>query len=362
MDDLSHEGNLRNMVVSTISESCRHHASSFASHSCPEIQAWPIEPYGCPAASLPDHLETHMVFGAPAPLKRRLAPPHPCTEPESRNEETPEHKRPLTDNLVLVSCLIVDPILATDFTSKYESMQRSTHVDFNSLDVAVGGDGWFLVLDFFSGSNNADETVSSKIKDDTLKRKLTPTNYISKSELNISVRSLTITMVHKNGSEVGRINVSGVRLKRLTDTSNVTIETDGRLGSMSIIDLTPNGRLYRKRFQTLGERALNFNYKSTLERRFLSIEMATVLYVHTRRFVAEVQSCLAAFMGEEDVTTEGRRKKHKEEETERPGVWMSLEVQAGAPVILLPVYAGSEDVLVADLGNFFCSQIIFMFS
>lgn len=69
--------------------------------------------------------------------------------------------------------------------------------------------------------------------------------------------------------------------------------------------------------------------------------MATVLYVHTRRFWTEFQSCLAGLGG----------RAKSQPEVKQTGTWTSLEIQAGAPVILLPVSSASEHMLVADLGK-----------
>lgn len=43
---------------------------------------------------------------------------------------------------------------APNFDSKYNSMQRSTSVDFNCLDLVMSVPSWVVVIDFFGGNAN----------------------------------------------------------------------------------------------------------------------------------------------------------------------------------------------------------------
>lgn len=210
----------------------------------------------------------------------------------------------------------------------------------------VRAHSWTLVLDFFSRDTQAQQEAGAE---ELYVRSGPPDERLadSRSELCISVRSLTVTLVRQDGGEIARANVSGVRVKKMNNLSDGTSDMDGRLGSMSVLDLTAHGRLYRERFQTLGERALHFSYgtKLPLDRNdvcsHLRFEMATVLYVHTRRFVLELQTFFNDFAGGPKI-----RKKEPVKT-----IKMCLEVQAGAPLILLPVSSSSCELLVADLGR-----------
>lgn len=344
MDDLEqpHDGPLRHMAVSTATSEEEHYHPHHVSRSCPDLASHTI-PRGrlrhSPAiiVSLPDHLE---------PGRPRKTNPHPrqgCDSPP------PTH----ADNLVLISCLMVDPLLINDrdFSLRYNSVQRTTQVDLNSLDLIVRPETWNIVLDFFSGDRSVVKTESVEIKDSgsvSDKKRL--------SELCVSVRALTVTLAQESGSRLAKATVRGVRLTKTLDESNGSSETEGRLGRMTIVDLTEHGYFYRERFQTLGEQALHVTYKKTpisfdSPDAILRFEMATVLYVHTKRFISNLQLFFARFDA-------SKRKEPNDSilENKESGRTL-LEVQAGAPIILLPVSSQSSDILVADLGRLNVSNV-----
>lgn len=75
------------------------------------------------------------------------------------------------------------------------------------------------------------------------------------SELDIEIRSLTLVL-NRPQYEVARANISHFSTQvRSHDNEQIT---EGRLGSMSLLDLTPHGQLYRERFISSGHEALNF--------------------------------------------------------------------------------------------------------
>jgi vacuolar protein sorting-associated protein 13D len=75
------------------------------------------------------------------------------------------------------------------------------------------------------------------------------------SELDIEIRSLTLVL-NRPKYEVARANISHFSTQVRSHGDNQIIE--GRLGSMSLLDLTPQGLLYRERFISSGQEALNF--------------------------------------------------------------------------------------------------------
>lgn len=72
------------------------------------------------------------------------------------------------------------------------------------------------------------------------------------------MRSLNLILV-RNESELSKANISNVilHIKKV----DVTESIDGRLGSISLYDLTPYGCLYQEKFSTSGTEALSFTYK-----------------------------------------------------------------------------------------------------
>lgn len=103
---------------------------------------------------------------------------------------------------------------------------------------------------------------------------------------------MTLVLV-RSEKEVAKANISNVEIS--VKTSPVFKEVKGRLGSMSLLDLTLHGQLYREKFITSGKQALVFHYIRNSEGKSdydsqLSLEMSSVTYVHTKRFVAELQA------------------------------------------------------------------------
>lgn len=131
----------------------------------------------------------------------------------------------------------------------------------------------------------------------------------------------------------------------------------GSLGSMSLLDLTPHGRFYRERFLSSGRKALNFQYTSypDSEKRLqdvqLKLHMSAVHYVHTQRFVAELQAFFAHFSQLRVVMANLRAGGSAVINVNKRSMRLSLQLHAGNPVILMPVSSRSEEMLLLDLGE-----------
>lgn len=82
--------------------------------------------------------------------------------------------------------------------------------------------------------------------------------------MDITVQSLNIVLLRPQ-YEVCRANIS--RLKVLVEDSCSTSgnvggrRISGTLGSMSLMDLSPHGKIWRERFLSSGKEALNFQYE-----------------------------------------------------------------------------------------------------
>lgn len=113
------------------------------------------------------------------------------------------------------------------------------------------------------------------------------------------MRSLTVVL-SKPDRDVAKANISTVNVSIKT-LGRHHKEVEGRLGSMSLQDLTLHGQLYRERFVTSGKQALHFNYRRYSEDATkahdakLNLRMSSVVYVHTKRFIAEIQAFLKHF-------------------------------------------------------------------
>lgn len=161
MEDLLQPENTkqRSMVISSSGNEAPQNPLC-VSKSCPDVSDIPQgrSSYG----SLPDHLETARVFGV-RPLKktqqkaRVICPTTPPPSP-STGKVRPER------NLVLISTLIVDPT-APNFKTTYNSIHRSTSIDFSCLDLIVSVESWVVVIDFFSVSSRSSSTEALTMPD-----------------------------------------------------------------------------------------------------------------------------------------------------------------------------------------------------
>lgn len=139
-------------------------------------------------------------------------------------------------------------------------MDRIISVDFNCLDVIANIQSWVVVFDFFG----IDKTSTSK-KDsfqESSDSKNLSANGDSKemevnSKLDLEVRSLTLVLIRPE-YEVAKANISNLSIR--TKNSGFQFSWEGRLGSMSLADLSPHGKLYRERFLTSGNQALHVRY------------------------------------------------------------------------------------------------------
>ncbi|GLH07616.1 Vacuolar protein sorting-associated protein 13D [Gryllus bimaculatus] len=370
MEDLSFdpESKHRCIVVSTaVSEPELDAASKralFVSKSCPNLASH--IPVFDIRASLPDRLEADPAFkaftstnktSAARPSQRVKSVAYPCTPPPSPRVGGSPVGMHRHDNLVHINVLIMmDPTTNT--------VRRNVTIDFNSLDIIVNMESWAVVLDFFGvGSSQSqpseDKTDAPQPSSADTQASNQEVHKLIRSEVYIDVRSFTLVLNRLN-YEVARANISNLTTSVRSNSCETIIE--GRIGSMSLLDLSPHGQLYCERFVTSGSEALNFHMirylkdDPTLQRECdsrLSLEMSSVIYVHTRRFVAELQAFFYRFSQLQSVVASIRAAASgsKVQEHQKRSSRMLLELHAGSPVILLPLSSRSTDVLIADLGK-----------
>lgn len=256
--------------------------SSYSSRSCPNLVGVHLLD-DCISGSLPENLETSFGYTATQPTNRTTCPDTPPPSPQPKLSQ---------DTLVLYSSLLVDPACPL-FNTQYNSMRQRSNVDFNSLDLVVSVQSWFVLLNFFgllSNNDSANQTPDVPVTVDTVVEQKA-----GNSELDITVRSLTLVFIRPE-YEIARANVSNAHF--IVSKCERTQSVEGKLGSISLIDLTAHGTVYRERFLTTGNEALNFVYHQDVSRinsrsltpdALLRIQMSSVRYVHTKRFVTEIQ-------------------------------------------------------------------------
>lgn len=340
------------------------------SKSCPDLvcnRKWRCENG---RGSLPDRLETATLYG-PVPAhwrKARSLVGTPNTPPPSPGAVTCE------ENLVLISITMNESPPKNPDIDPRPSLHKCVCIDFNCLDLIVSVESWMIVLDFFGIGTSTEtnpqislqyiETISTATiatTSSTSSTQISNGNYDDntmknvESETDIEIRSLTLVLT-RTDREIAKANISNASMRIVKGFGKSKVS--GSLGSMSLLDLTPYGRFYRERFLSSGKKALNFQYSSYENSQKLShdtklkLQMSAVHYVHTQRFIAELQAFFRHFSQLRAVMKNLRAGDSAilNVNVER-GIRLSLELHAGAPVILLPVSSQSEQLIVLDLGE-----------
>ncbi len=143
-----------------------------------------------------------------------------------------------------------------------------------------------------------------------------------------------------------------------------TLIVNGKLGSVSIHDLSPFGQLYEERFCTSGTNALVFTY--TKEEDFIIIpssnfpsrlqlylRMTSVQYIHTQRFLMDLIHFFDRFHNNQDVYNRMRLADAGQIITCSAGrsTGIELDIKAESPILILPEYALNKPVIILHLGN-----------
>ncbi|XP_043974274.1 vacuolar protein sorting-associated protein 13D isoform X2 [Gambusia affinis] len=370
------------------------------SHGAPKPSTFSSKEYlsrSCPSRSnalspdmprsLPAHIkETQNVFqpyqrhpSTPAAgRKSKKDPDFPSTPPPSptprAGSQQPDSN--FDDSLVHINVLLVEAG-HPEFRTRYGGVGRSVDVDFNCLDILITLQTWVVILDFFSiGSTAINHSMKpaagatqpvaghplyepdggeEEEEEEEEEERAPAVN----TKLDLKVHSLTL-ILNKKLHELARASVS--KLSTHLDTRDGDLRIHGSLGSLSLSDLTPHGDFYRERFTTQGGEALVFNIlrygqpDPDLQRECdikVSLQMASVQYVHTQRFQAEVVAFIQHFtqlqdvLGRQRAAMEGQAVRDQPQRASR----VLLDIDAGAPVLIIPESSRSPRVIVANLGQ-----------
>ncbi|CAH3878880.1 unnamed protein product [Pieris brassicae] len=294
----------------------------------------------------------------------KCGPTPPCSPVEGvrgadRRADEAEGERG-DDNLVWVSIHTRDPQHPL-FDGQFDKVSRLTKVEFNCLKLVLSIDSWVAVLDFF-GVNEA-ERETSKVDDngkdvgnDAGDKAVAAEAEGGVSETEIRVRSLSVVVVGARG-DACRALVSRVAAQVRAHRSPAERHVRASLGALLVSDLAPRAPLWRDRLRTRAESALTLHYHrlssegaaATGYDTSLELEMGPLTYVHTRRFVSELQAFARDFSLLRHVIVQARRKVSSVSRDASRFQRMSLKVCCESPVIVVPVSGRSRSALVAEL-------------
>ncbi|XP_044138116.1 LOW QUALITY PROTEIN: vacuolar protein sorting-associated protein 13D [Bufo gargarizans] len=347
----------------------------YLSQSCPLVShvEYPDMP-----RSLPSHMEeapnVFQLYQRPTCTSRKKPseenddeyPLTPPPSPTAERSKTPYTKDGFDESLVHINVFLVDR-KHPEFSSKYKRINRSVNVDFNCLDVLVTLQTWVVILDFFGIGSTADNhafkpepmDMRQSVRSEASTTSSASVQEHTNTKMDLKVHSLSLVL-KKTSSELAKASVS--KLTAHLENVEGDLALQGSIGSLSLSDLTVHGELYAERFTTSGDEALIFHifkYGSPdpkLKREYdvrVSLRMASVQYVHTQRFQSEVVSFIQHFTQLQDVL--GRQRAANQGQTVRDQAQRAsrilLDIEAGAPVLLIPESSRSKNLIVANLGK-----------
>lgn len=143
-----------------------------------------------------------------------------------------------------------------------------------------------------------------------------------------------------------------------------TLLVNGKLGSVSIYDLSSFGQLYDERFCTSGTNALTFTYTKEEDlipiassnfpsRLQLYLRLTSVQYIHTQRFLMDLVHFFERFQHNQDCYNRIRSAAAGQiiSCTAGRSTGIELDIKAESPILILPEYALNKPVIILHLGN-----------
>ena len=371
------------------------------SSSCPEL--WYHQTNSNLSSSLPSNLDNELLYnttftkrkdmsnkfhpgyvfygkktpsGTPGPVQAEMVapatpPPSVCSSRASPILSA-DFRRDLQkdDNLVHIQILNIEKA-CPDFVTRHNSTNRFIDIDFNTLDIIFNLQTWVIVLDFFgigSGSpSKLADAYDNERKTKNMKQESHPSTYEStqksesfNTEMDVKVKSLSV-ILNKPDYELASATARNYTSKISLRDNNFAIW--GSLGNFSLKDLTSHGLLYKDRISSKrAKQAFNFHLfkfgapDPNLKRpqdATLKIRMSSIIYVHTNRFYSELVAFFNQFHQLHSVTNRMREAAAGAclNEIASRGTRVKLDIEAGSPLLILPMSSFSSQILVIDLGR-----------
>ncbi|CAF1644295.1 unnamed protein product, partial [Didymodactylos carnosus] len=149
-----------------------------------------------------------------------------------------------------------------------------------------------------------------------------------------------------------------------TNEANKCLIVEGKLGLVSIRDLTLFGMLYEERFCTSGTNALVFTYKKEEEliidknyyfptRLSLYLRLTSVQYIHTQRFLMDLINFFDRFQQLQDAFNRMRTAAAGQLISCNAGrsTGILVDIEADSPILILPEHSSNPNVIILHLGN-----------
>ncbi|KAH8405411.1 hypothetical protein KR222_011448 [Zaprionus bogoriensis] len=239
--------------------------------------------------------------------------------------------------------------------SSETTTEKENSIEFNCLNLTMCVERWCTIFDFFGLIEDTEESEHAAKNQSIIPKSVSD----FRSKLDVSIRSLNFNLT-RSDSLLSKINVSNATFSIIQEATFKSIE--GCLGSIAVYDLTKFGYVYKERFLTSGSEALNFVYKRMLNQRgsatsiktdaVLRINMSSVHYIHTKRFIVELHLFIKELVQLQSPVIKKLKKQNVNSDRRVQSSKIKLCIQAASPIIVLPACYNSNHVLIAYLGQF----------
>ena len=279
------------------------------------------------------------------------------------------------DNQLVVSIkLVLVDSRHKYFEKQYLSMNKFIKIKFSNLQLNVNPETWIFILDILGiGSkvysppqptptkklSSTTSAGSSSYKTPNFLQDHEEIEKISNTTIEFEVKNFAI-LLNKNQQPMVKLNIRNINL--FIENKCQIMKIIGKLGFLSIDEVSIYKGLYKDRFLTSGNEALTFElYKHQtpdlkLARDYdisLKLRMSSVKYVHIQRFIVHLTNYFQQFNQLQDALGRMRASslgKYVEYTVQR-GTRILLDVHADTPIIVIPHHFKSNDALVFNLGN-----------
>ncbi|CAF3567800.1 unnamed protein product [Adineta steineri] len=246
----------------------------------------------------------------------------------------------------------------------YNGFNIIADAQFGEVNIKFIISTWVMLFDIIGLIGGTPSSTTTDIREN---KEFTSTSDTDFMQINIHIDAVSCLL---QDDHIPPINISLQRFdcqiqNFLTIEKAIkTLIINGKLGSVSIHDLSLFGQLYEERFCTSGTNALLFTYTKEEDlipisssnfpsRLQLYLRMTSVQYIHTQRFLMDLIHFFDRFQHDQDCYNRIRSAAAGQTISCSAGrsTGIELDIEAESPILILPEYALNKPVIILHLGN-----------
>ncbi|CAF0789547.1 unnamed protein product [Rotaria sordida] len=246
----------------------------------------------------------------------------------------------------------------------FDGFNIKADAQFGEVDIKFIISTWVMLFDIIGLIGGTSSPTMTDIREN---KEFTPTSDTDSMQINIHIDAVSCLL---QDDHIPPIRISLQRFdcqfENFLTIENAlkTLIINGKLGSVSIHDLSSFGELYEERFCTSGTNALVFKYTKQEDlipitssnfpsRLQLYLRMTSVQYIHTQRFLMDLIHFFDLFNHNQECYNRIRSAAAGQIISCSAGrsTGIELDIEAESPILILPEYALSKHVIILYLGN-----------